>query len=217
MGAKNYIAVEGVIGVGKTSLAKRLAGRYSARLLLEQVEENPFLSGFYKDRRRFAFQTQMFFLLSRYQQQKEFLQQDVFFQRMVSDYIFQKDRIFANINLDDKELVLYERIAGILEREIARPDLIVYLQARVDVLLERIARRGRSFERTMDPGYLEALGEAYNYFFFHYTDSPLLVVNTNGVDFTAGDGAFDDLVERIEEHAGGTVYYAPAVREEEAP
>jgi len=217
MSAKNFIAVEGVIGVGKTSLAKRLAERLGARLLLEQVEENPFLSEFYKDRRRYAFQTQMFFLLSRYQQQKEFLQQDVFFSHMVSDYIFQKDRIFANINLDDKELVLYERIAGILEREIARPDLIIYLQARVDVLLERIGHRGRAFERTMDPGYLEALGEAYNYFFFHYTDSPLLVVNTNEIDFTAEGGAFEDLLERIEEHAGGTVYYAPAPPKEAAP
>lgn len=217
MSAKNFIAVEGVIGVGKTSLAKRLAERLGARLLLEQVEENPFLSGFYKDRRRYAFQTQMFFLFSRYQQQKEFLQQDVFFSRMVSDYIFQKDRIFANINLDDKELVLYERIAGILEREIARPDLIIYLQAHVEVLIERIGRRGRPFERTMDPGYLEALGEAYNYFFFHYAESPLLVINTNDVDFTAENGAFEDLLERIEEHAGGTVYYAPAQRKEGAP
>jgi deoxyadenosine/deoxycytidine kinase len=212
MSVKNYIAVEGVIGVGKTSLAKRLAERLGAKLLLEQVEENPFLPGFYRDRRRYAFQTQMFFLLSRYQQQKDFLQQDVFTPRMVSDYIFQKDRIFANINLDDKELVLYERVATILEREIPRPDLIVYLQARLDVLLERIGRRGRPFEKAMDPGYLEALSEAYNYFFFHFADAPLLVVTTNDVDFTAGTGEIDDLLARIDEHPGGTVYYAPASR-----
>ncbi len=206
---QDYVAIEGVIGVGKTTLARLLAEQIGARLLLEEVEENPFLGHFYGDMRRYAFQTQMFFLTSRYRQQCDFVQGDVFFQKTVSDYIFQKDRIFANITLDDRELDLYNRIVPVMERDIPRPDLVIYLQASLAVLLQRIEKRGRSFERQIDPEYLGSLSEAYNYFFFHYTDTPLLVVNTNEIDFVANPLDLQELLFRIAEHPGGTVYYTP--------
>src|SRR5687767_3364070 len=209
MPGNRYIVVEGVIGVGKSSLARLLAGRLNAALLLEEVEENPFLKDFYTDRSRFAFQTQMHFLFSRYQQQRELRQTDLFHDRTVSDYLFQKDRIFANLNLSDRELALYERVVGWLELEVTRPDVVVYLQASTDKLLERVARRGRSFERDMDRDYLQALNEAYNYFFFHYTEAPLLVVNTNAIDFVRHRGDLVDLEARILSHTEGTVYYTP--------
>ena len=209
MKRKQLVVVEGVIGAGKTTLSEYLAEAWDARLVHEEVEENPYLEEFYRDRRRYAFQTQITFLLSRYQQQQTLLQSDIFAPAVVSDYLFQKDRIFANINLSDKELWLYERLFPILERDVPRPDLVVYLQATTDTLLERIARRGRSFERDMDADYIAALNEAYNYFFFHYDATPLLVVDTNGVDFVKNLEQRRDLIERIEDHTGGTVYYRP--------
>jgi deoxyadenosine/deoxycytidine kinase len=147
---KNYIAIEGVIGVGKTSLANMLAERLEARAVLEEVEANPFLEDFYKDRKRHAFQAQVFFLLSRFQQQRDLLQRDMFFRRTVSDYMFQKDRIFANVNLDEKEFALYDRIATALEQQIAKPDIVIYLQASTEVLLKRIAKRS-SHAKNIDP------------------------------------------------------------------
>jgi deoxyadenosine/deoxycytidine kinase len=204
-----YIAIEGVIGVGKTTLSRLLAERLSAELVLEEVEENPFLHEFYADRARWAFQTQMHFLFSRYQQQRGLLQTDLFLQRVVSDYLFQKDRIFANLNLTDRELALYERIVGQIELEVPRPDVVVYLQANTDTLLSRIRDRGRPFEKEMEREYLKALNEAYNYFFFHYTDAPLLVVNTDSIDFVRRAADLEDLSRRILAHHEGTVYYAP--------
>ena len=204
-----YIVVEGVIGAGKTSLTRMLAERLSARLLLEEVEENPFLKDFYTDRARFAFQTQMHFLFSRYQQQRELRQQDLFREKTVADYLFQKDRIFANLNLSDKELSLYEKVVNWLELEVTRPDVVVYLQAGTETLLERVARRGRSFERDMDKDYMQALNEAYNYFFFHYAEAPTLIVNTNGIDFVNNRADLEDLEARILAHREGTVYYTP--------
>jgi deoxyguanosine kinase len=210
MADNRYVVVEGVIGVGKTSLAKMLSERLQAQLVLEEVEENPFLKDFYRDRARFAFQTQMHFLFSRYQQQRNLKQTELFSsERMVSDYLFQKDRIFASLNLSDKELALYEKLVGWLELDVMRPDVVVYLQAAPDTLMERIGRRGRPFEKDMERDYIRQLVEAYNYFFFHYTDVPLLVVNTNGIDFVNNPDDFEDLETRILSHRQGTVYYAP--------
>lgn len=205
-----FIAIEGVIGVGKTTLAEALAKELGAGLILEMVEENPFLEDFYRDRRRYAFQTQLFFLLSRYRQQQELRQRDLFSQHVVSDYVFQKDRIFASINLDDAELVLYDQILPLLERELPRPDLVVYLRADLPVLLARIEKRGRAFERGIDPDYLRHLDEAYTHYFFHYRSSPLLVVNTNAVDVVSRPEDRAELIRRILSHDRGTAYYNPA-------
>jgi deoxyadenosine/deoxycytidine kinase len=207
-----YIAVEGVIGVGKTSLAKLLATRAGARLNLEVVEENPFLSKFYGNLSAYAFQTQIFFLLSRFRQQQNLFQEDLFQANLVSDYLFAKDRIFANVTLGDDELALYNQLAGILEDRVLQPDLVVYLQARTEVLLQRIRWRGRSFEQKMEPEYLEALNGAYSYYFHHYKDSPLLVVNTDNLDFVNVPADFDLLYEQIGEEFTGTRYYAPDSR-----
>jgi deoxyguanosine kinase len=210
MADNRYVVVEGVIGVGKTSLAKLLSERLQGQLVLEEVEENPFLKDFYRDRSRYAFQTQMHFLFSRYQQQRNLKQTELFSgERMVADYLFQKDRIFASLNLSDKELLLYERLVGWLELDVMKPDVVVYLQANPDVLMERIGRRGRPFEKEMERDYIRQLNEAYNYFFFHYSDVPLLVVNTNGIDFVNNADDFEDLLKRILSHRQGTVYYAP--------
>lgn len=209
MPAKNYVAIEGVIGVGKTTLATLLAKKWSAHLRLEVVEENPFLEQFYQDMRGYAFQTQLFFLLSRHKQQSELKQYDLFMERVVSDYLFAKDRIFANITLDDNELALYKRLADLLERDVPKPDVVLYLQASVDALMERIRRRGREFERDMSREYIETLNEAYNYFFFHYKETPLIVVNTNDIDFVESTADFEELAREIEEHDKGTAYYVP--------
>jgi deoxyadenosine/deoxycytidine kinase len=184
----------------------------NARTLLEEVEENPFLHEFYEDRERYAFQTQMHFLFSRFQQQRELMQTDLFVERVVSDYLFQKDKIFANLNLSDRELALYEIIVKHLELEIPRPDVVVYLQANTDTLLRRIRSRGRPFEKEMSRDYLKDLNDAYNTFFFHYTDAPLLVVSTDAIDFVRNAEDLDDLSTRILSHREGTVYYSPMGR-----
>ncbi len=209
MSGKQFVVVEGVIGVGKTTLARYLTESWGAHLVLEQFEDNPFLEDFYRDRRRYAFQTQLNFLMSRYQQQLDLLQRDIFSPRLVSDYLFQKDRIFANVNLSDKEVRLYERLFPILERDVPTPDLVIFLQAATPTLLDRIDKRGRAYEKEMDREYIEALNEAYNYFFFHYDATPLLVVDTNGLDFVENADQRQDLLDRIDEHTGGTVYYRP--------
>lgn len=204
-----YIVVEGVIGVGKTSLTKLLATRTDGRMNLEVVEENPFLSNFYTDRSTYAFQTQIFFLLSRFRQQQTLFQQDMFNATVISDYLFAKDRIFANLNLSDDELVLYNQLAGILEERVLKPDLVIYLQARTEILRQRIQWRGRAFEQDMEDGYLNALNGAYSYFFHHYQDSPLLVVNTDNLDFVNVPADFDLLYEHIQQQFTGTRYFAP--------
>ncbi len=209
MSKKNYVAIEGVIGAGKTTLAMLLSKTWGAHLKLEVVEENPFLEKFYSDMRGYAFQTQLFFLLSRHKQQLELKQFDLFMERVVSDYLFAKDRIFANLTLDDNELALYTRLADMVERDIPRPEVVVYLQASTEVLMERIRKRGREFERDMSKEYIDALNEAYNYFFFHYDDTPLIVVNTNDIDFVENTSDFEELSKEIEEHVAGTAYYVP--------
>lgn len=212
MSDNRYIVVEGVIGVGKTSLARMLSERLQAKLVLEEVEENPFLKDFYRDRARFAFQTQMHFLFSRYQQQRDLRQTELFSERMVSDYLFQKDRIFASLNLADRELALYERLITWLELEVVKPDVVVYLQANAETLMDRIARRNRPFERDMERDYIARLNEAYNHYFFHYVETPLLVVNTNAIDFVNQPDDFEDLLKRILSHRQGSLYYAPIER-----
>jgi len=204
-----FICVEGVIGVGKTTLTQALSSAIGARGVLETVEENPFLEGFYRDRRRFALQTQLFFLLSRYRQMVSLRQRDLFQSSVVADYLFQKDRIFASINLSDDEMALYDQILPLLERDLPRPDKVVYLRADLPILLRRIEKRGRPFERGIDPEYLRLLDETYMEFFFHYRQAPLLVVNTNALDLVDSPEDRDGLIRRILAHEKGTAYYNP--------
>ena len=206
-----YICIEGVIGAGKTSLTKLLGEYLNAQLIFEQPEENPFLQDFYRDPKRFAFQTQLFFLLSRYRQQQESFQTDLFFEYTVSDYLFAKDRIFAHLNLEDRELFLYDRVASLLERDIPRPDLVVYLQSSTERLMENIRRRGRSYEKSMAIDYIRSLNEAYNRFFFHYNDTPLLVINATEIDFVNNHTDLQDLISQIMRSHSGIEYYSPAI------
>jgi len=206
----NYVAVEGVIGVGKTSFAQMLADRITAELIREEVFENPFLVDFYKNRKRYALSCQLFFLISRYQQQQQLMVRDLFAQRIVSDYMFAKDSIFASINLSERELALYNRIAPLLAREIPRPDLVIYLQASTPVLLDRIRNRNYSFEKSIDLDYLKLLNNAYDYYFFHYTETPLLVVKTDEIDFVNNHEHLDDLIDQIHKPVAGKKYYVPA-------
>jgi len=204
-----YIVVEGPIGVGKTSLTRALSKRFNARSVFELVEENPFLASFYQDRNKYAFQTQLFFLLSRFKQQQELFQQELFSQVTVSDYLFAKDRIFASITLDPNELALYERVYEHLGPRVMKPDLVIYLQARLDVLLARIRKRGREFERKFDPEYLAELARTYNDFFHRYDETPLLVINTSDIDFVESERDFEELIRAIGSIKAGTHYYQP--------
>ncbi|MBS1911176.1 MAG: deoxynucleoside kinase [Bacteroidetes bacterium] len=192
-----YIAFEGVIGAGKTTIATMLAERLNGRLVLERFEDNPFLADFYKDQKRFAFQTQIFFLLSRYRQQQEFRQLDLFYDFVVSDYIFDKDRIFASLTLNEHELTLYDAVVTALEGTVPRPDLVVYLQSSLSRLIGNIRNRGRAMEESISVGYLRDLSEAYTQYFFHYTGAPILIVNTAKMDFVNDRDAFGSLVEEI--------------------
>jgi len=204
-----YIVVEGVIGVGKTSLVKLLATRNDARVNLEVVEENPFLGRFYQNRAAYAFQTQIFFLLSRFRQQQQLTQPELFQRLVVSDYLFAKDRIFANLNLSDDELTLYNQLAGILEDRILKPDLVVYLQASTDLLMARIDQRGRAYELGMDREYIDSLNRAYNFFFHHYQDTPLLVVGADQLDYVGVPDDLNLLIDQLSEPFTGTRYFAP--------
>ena len=207
---RKFIAVEGPIGVGKTTLVHLLSERFQARELLEIVEENPFLPLFYEDRERYSFQTQLFFLLSRFKQQEDILQGDLFSPGgVVSDYLLVKDRLFANMNLKDKELVLYDRLWEILAPRAPKPDLVVLLMAQMDVLLHRISIRGREFEQSMDRDYLEEVTRIYSEHFLEYNESPLLVVDSSEVDFVHSKADQDHLIAVIREHQGGVQYYKP--------
>jgi deoxyadenosine/deoxycytidine kinase len=206
-----YIAVEGPIGAGKTSLAQRLSARLDATAVLEETE-NPFLADFYAGRAGAALQTQFFYLLSRHRQQAALRQGDLFAQAMVCDYLFDKDKIFAYLNLDDNELFIYQRLYELLARDVVTPDLVVYLQAPTEVLLRRVRERAKKGEHELpdpDPGYLRELNEAYQHFFFHYGSTPLLVVETSEVEFQTSDDALDDLVRQIRGMGRGTQYYVP--------
>jgi len=207
-----YIAVEGPIGVGKTTLVQKLADAFPARTMIEVVEENPFLPDFYRDQEKYAFQTQLFFLLSRYRQQQELWQPDLFNRYIFSDYIFAKDRLFAALTLSDNEMLLYDQVFQILDTRVLKPDLVVYLQARLDVLLDRIKRRGRSFEKNFDASYLKRLTTAYNDYFFHYAATPLLVVDTSDINVVDSEADFNDLKRSILGHRGGMQFYKPLGR-----
>jgi len=204
-----YIVIDGPIGVGKTSLATLLAPELNARIIFERAEENPFLTDFYKDPVRFRFQTQIFFLMSRYAQQEEFSQHDLFNQVTISDYLFAKDRIFAYLNLNDNELALYDQIFKMLEPKIVKPDLVIFLQADTETILRRIKQRGRPFEKDVSRDYIEAVNEAYSHYFFRYNDTPLLVINTSDIDFVHNPEDLDDLIRQILSMRQGTLYYVP--------
>lgn len=192
-----YIAIEGVIGAGKTSLAKKLAEKTNANLILEEFETNPFLAKFYDDRKRYAFQTQMFFLVNRFKQQQELNQEDLFSEFIVSDYIFEKDNIFAYMNLSGDELKLYEALFPLLQRDLRKPDLVIYLQASSDRLMYNIKKRNRKIEKNIAKSYIRELSEAYNSFFFKYGDTPLLIVNSTDIDFVNRERDFDELYNQI--------------------
>ena len=204
-----YIAIEGPIGVGKSSLAKILAQKYASRLVKEEVAGNPFLERFYENPRKFAFQTQLFFLLSRYRQQRELAQGDLFEAGLVCDYILAKDKIFALINLEDDEVSLYESIYKLLVSTLPKPDLVIYLQARPEVLLSRVRKRGIAYERNISLDYLRTLSDAYNEYFFHYNETPLLVVNTSEIDFVESPRDLEHLVREVKSVKRGTQHYIP--------
>ena len=206
----NYIAIEGPIGVGKTSLAKLLSKRLSAKLILEKFEENPFLSEFYNDPTRFAFQTQLFFLLQRYQQQQDIRQVDMFHNLLISDYMFIKDRLFASLNLDDKEMNLYDSIANMMERNVINPDLIIYLQADTASLMKNIDKRGRNFESNISYEYINELNEIYTEYFFRYNDTPLVIINTNNIDFVHNPDYLDQVIQYIKQPVSGTKFFNPS-------
>ena len=204
-----HIAIEGTIGVGKTSLAGILGDRLEAKLILEEFEENPFLVEFYKDSDRFAFQTQLFFLLSRYRQQQQLQQTDLFTKTLISDYMFVKDRLFAALNLDDKEMSLYNTVARILEKNVASPDMVIFLRSDTDRLMQNIKLRGREYEKLIDWKYIDALNQMYNEYFFRYDDSPLLIINTNDIDFVNNKDDLEEIIEFIRTPGEGTRYFNP--------
>ncbi|MGD8229947.1 MAG: deoxynucleoside kinase [Desulfobacteraceae bacterium] len=205
----HYIVIEGPLGVGKTSLALKLAETLNAEALLEDAEENPFLRKFYQDPKKYSFQAQIFFLLRRYQRALDITQMGLFKRTMISDYLFDKDRIFARANLDDDEFWLYEQLFQLLRKRIKPPDLVIFLQATTDVLVERIKKRGKKYERGISAKYLEEINQAFNDFFFHYSDSPLLVINASRIDFVNIPEDFQDLVAQIGRMRTGTQYYVP--------
>ncbi|MBI5236818.1 MAG: deoxynucleoside kinase [Deltaproteobacteria bacterium] len=206
-----YIAIEGPIGVGKTSLTEMLAKEFSGRVLTEEVDSNPFLPKFYEDTKKYALQTQLFFLLSRYQQQKYMFQQELFNSSIVSDYLFAKDKIFAYLNLDENELSLYEQVFRLLDTRIPKPDLVIYLQASTEVLFGRIRKRNKDYEQNIKEDYLERLVSAYNRYFFYYNETPLLVVNTTDIDFVENPPDLADLVREIKSMKGGSQHYIPSI------
>jgi len=208
-----YIAIEGVIGSGKTSLAKRIKDRLGAKLILEQFDTNPFLEKFYTDRNRYAFQTQMFFLINRFKQQQELHQEELFSEYLVCDYTFEKDKIFAYLNLSKDELNLYESIYPLLARTLRKPDLVIFLQSGTDRLMYNIKNRNRKIERALTRSYIEDLSDAYNNYFFKYSTTPLLIVNSTDIDFVNSEYDFDELFKQIfREDRGFTEYFNPETR-----
>ena len=204
-----YVAIEGPIAVGKTSLAKLLSERLGARLILEGFGENPFLADFYEEPERYAFQTQLFFLLQRYQQQQELRQVDMFHNLLIADYMFVKDRLFASLNLDEKEMTLYDTVANLLEKNVINPDLVIYLQANTDTLMRNIARRGRDMEKNISEEYINALNQLYTEYFFRYQNTPLVIINTNNIDFVHNQEDLDEVINYIRQPVTGTKFFNP--------
>ena len=204
-----FIAVEGAIGAGKTSLVNLLEQQYGARVILEENDSNPFIAKFYEDQETYSFQTQIFFLLSRYNQYMELAQRDLFNSVVVIDYLFQRDKIFAQLNLEDHEYRLYEQIYNLISSKAPKPDLVIFLQASTEVLLERVSKRNREYESFMDPDYLDSVNKAFNNFFFYYSDTPLLVINTNEIDFIEKKCDLEELINKVNSHKIGREYYNP--------
>ena len=205
----NYIAIEGVIASGKTSLAKLLAKELNAKLLLEEPEKNPFLTYFYQNPERFAFQTQIYFLLNRHNQQIGISQKELFYDSIISDYIFLKDRIFASVTLNEHDFALYEKVASLLEEELLLPDLVVYLQTSVEKVMENISKRNYHYEQNIPEDYIRGLMEAYNQFFFHYKESSLLIVNVAEIDFVNNQENFENILNHIKTPFKGMKYVNP--------
>lgn len=208
-----YIAVEGPIGVGKTSLTKMLGEYFDASVVMDpefdSEGDNSILKNFYRDTKRYAFQTEMFFMISRYKQQIELLQHNLFSKVTVADYIFDRSKIFAYINLSDYEIRLYEDIYSILKLKVPKPDFLIYLQADIDTLKKRIRIRGRNFEKYITDDYIDEMSRTFNHYFFHYIQSPILIINTDEIDFVRKKGDFEDLIKKILSHKKGIEYYSP--------
>jgi len=201
---QRYICIDGPIAVGKTTLTLKLAEYMDAKTVLEEFDDNPFLREFYLDPDKVAFQTQVYFLLARFKQQEKLRQQDLFNRSMVSDYLFAKDRIFAYMNLEREEAALYERIYDLVRPQLLQPDLVIYLHAQPETLVDRLKKRGRTYENTVERTYLEELMQGYNHFFAHYDETPLLILDTSKVNFDANDDDFQQLLELIANTTEGT-------------
>ena len=205
-----YIAIEGPIGVGKTSLSKLMAKKLGARLVLEEFDDNPFLPDFYIDPERYAFQTQLFFLLQRYRQQHDLRQVDMFQNLVLTDYMFVKDRLFASLNLNEKEMQLYDTLANLLEKNIIKPDLVIYLQGSTNSLMRKISARGREMETKITYEYIDALSQVYTEYFFRYQDTPLVIINTDNIDFVDKEKDLDEIIKFIRKPVIGTKYFNPS-------
>ena len=204
-----YIAIEGAIGVGKTSLASLISMELGSRLILEEFDDNPFLGDFYTDPERYAFQTQLFFLLQRYRQQQELRQLDMFQSLLITDYMFVKDRLFASLNLNENEMHLYDTVANLLERNIIKPDLVIYLQADTNTLMKNIEKRGRKMEQEITWEYIDALNQVYTEYFFRYQYTPLVIINTNNIDFVNNRDDLDEVINYIRQPITGTKFFNP--------
>ena len=208
-----YVAIEGTIGVGKTSLAKLISERLGAKLVLEEFQDNPFLSDFYEDPERHAFQTQLWFLLQRFQQQQDLRQIDMFQNLVITDYMFVKDRLFASLNLNEKEMSLYDSVAKMMEKNVIHPDLVIFLQADTDTLMRNISKRGREFEKNMSEDYIDALNQVYNEYFFRYQETPLIIINTNNIDFVKNPGDLEERISYIRQPISCLLYTSPSPRD----
>ena len=204
-----FIAIEGCIGAGKTSLVNLLGEQFDAQIVREVDDENPFIDKFYQDRDSFGFQTQIFFLLNRYNQYMKLTQRDLFSSVALVDYLFHRDRLFAALNLKDQELKLYDQVYSLLSNKVPKPDLVIFLQANSDVLRSRIEKRAREYESFMDPDYLDSVNKTFNNFFFYYSETPLLVINTDEIDFVEKKCDLEELIIKINSHKIGREYYNP--------